>query len=149
VDSGYIFRAADRNDIEGIYSVEKESFKKPWTLEMFSEEIINNDRARYYVIEYNTEIIGYGGYWCIFDEAHIMNIAIKPEHRGIGIGELLLNGLIRTFMKENICKATLEVGANNKAAIGLYKKAGFVESGTRKGYYENTEDAIIMWKNGI
>jgi [ribosomal protein S18]-alanine N-acetyltransferase len=149
VDSGYIFRAAGKDDIDGIHSVEAESFTKPWSLGMFTDEITNNDRARYYVIEYNTEIIAYGGYWCILDEAHITNVAVRPGYRNRGIGEMLLSQIIGTFGKENIIRATLEVGINNKTAIGLYKKAGFTEAGIRKGYYENSEDAVIMWKEDI
>ena len=38
----------------------------------------------------------------------------------------------------------MEVNQNNIPAINLYKKYGFNILGTRKKYYNNTDDAIIM-----
>ena len=42
-------------------------------------------------------------------------------------------------------RIVLEVRISNMAAIGLYKKMGFVELGIRKGFYDlPKEDACIM-----
>ncbi|HEX7597469.1 MAG TPA: ribosomal-protein-alanine N-acetyltransferase, partial [Polyangia bacterium] len=39
----------------------------------------------------------------------------------------------------------LEVRRSNEAALGLYRRFGFVEVGMRPRYYEdNDEDAIVM-----
>ena len=40
---------------------------------------------------------------------------------------------------------TLEVRNTNAAAQDLYRRFGFVPAGIRKKYYENTDDAIVMW----
>jgi ribosomal-protein-alanine N-acetyltransferase len=44
---------------------------------------------------------------------------------------------------------TLEVRASNTAAQELYRWFGFVPAGVRKRYYENTDDAIVMWCHDI
>jgi [ribosomal protein S18]-alanine N-acetyltransferase len=44
---------------------------------------------------------------------------------------------------------TLEVRHTNTAAQNLYRRFGFVPAGIRKKYYENTDDAIIMWAHGV
>ena len=44
---------------------------------------------------------------------------------------------------------TLEVRASNTAAQELYRQFGFAPAGVRKRYYENTEDAIVMWCHEI
>jgi ribosomal-protein-alanine N-acetyltransferase len=44
---------------------------------------------------------------------------------------------------------TLEVRHTNTAAQQLYRRFGFVPAGVRKRYYENTDDAIIMWAHGV
>ena len=44
---------------------------------------------------------------------------------------------------------TLEVRASNTAAQELYRQFGFAPAGVRKRYYENTEDAIVMWCHDI
>jgi [ribosomal protein S18]-alanine N-acetyltransferase len=141
-----IIREATQEDILYIYNIEKACFEKPWAYSMFEEEITDNDKARYFVIEYNSEIVGYSGYWKILEESHIMNIAIKPGHQGKGLGRLLLEYMIGAFEAEKVERATLEVGVGNNKAISLYLSAGFMIKGIRKKYYNGREDAYIMWK---
>ena len=31
----------------------------------------------------------------------------------------------------------------------MYRRFGFVPAGVRRKYYENTDDAIIMWAHGV
>ncbi|RQW76978.1 MAG: ribosomal-protein-alanine N-acetyltransferase, partial [Geobacter sp.] len=39
---------------------------------------------------------------------------------------------------------SLEVRFSNITAISLYRSLGFTETGRRKSYYENGEDALLM-----
>lgn len=90
-------------------------------------------------------LIGYGGLWLSVDEGHITTIAVSPEYRGRGIGELLLNGLIDQAIALNADVLTLEVRVSNVVAQQLYLKYGFRALGTRPRYYtDNGEDALIM-----
>jgi ribosomal-protein-alanine N-acetyltransferase len=90
-------------------------------------------------------LVGYGGLWLSVDEGHITTIAVAPEYRGRGIGELLLNGLIDQAMAMNADLLTLEVRVSNVIAQQLYLKYGFRPLGTRPRYYtDNSEDALIM-----
>lgn len=56
-------------------------------------------------------------------------------------------------MKESISRgvkwSTLEVNEKNKAAIALYEKFGFKKVGTRKKYYNGTDDGHVMWVGKI
>lgn len=95
-------------------------------------------------------IVGYGGLWLSVDEGHITTIAVAPEYRGRGIGELALNGLIDQAMALNADMLTLEVRVSNVVAQQLYLKYGFKPAGTRPRYYtDNGEDALIMWTESI
>ncbi len=90
-------------------------------------------------------IVGYGGVWLSVDEGHITTIAVAPEYRGRGIGELLLNGLIDQALDLHADVLTLEVRISNVVAQQLYLKYGFRPVGTRLRYYtDNGEDALIM-----
>lgn len=110
------------------------------------KELLNNF-ARYLVIKQEDKVIGYGGMWIILDEGHITNIAIHPDFRGIGAGNLILTALIDLCKAEGITALTLEVRASNTIAQNLYYKFGFELEGIRKGYYaDNHEDALILWK---
>jgi ribosomal-protein-alanine N-acetyltransferase len=85
--------------------------------------------------------------WVMLDEAHITNIAVHPEYRGAGLGNLIIEVLVSDAKDEAVSAMTLEVRVNNLPALNLYKKYGFVEVAVRKNYYQDTgEDAIIMWK---
>lgn len=95
-------------------------------------------------------IVGYGGLWLAIDEGHVTTLAVEPEYRGRGIGELLLNGLTDQAMQLNAEILTLEVRVSNVVAQQLYLKYGFRPFGTRPHYYaDNNEDALIMSTDSI
>jgi ribosomal-protein-alanine N-acetyltransferase len=95
-------------------------------------------------------IVGFSGIWMMAGEAHITNIAVRQEYRGKGLGELLLLATIDLAEQQEASFMTLEVRASNIVAQSLYNKFGFMEMGTRRGYYlDNREDAIIMSTEAI
>jgi ribosomal-protein-alanine N-acetyltransferase len=90
-------------------------------------------------------IQGYAGMWLMVDEAHITTIAMRPEWRGCGLGELLLACLIEASLEAGAERVTLEVRVSNQTAQNLYRKYGFRQQGIRPRYYaDDNEDAYIM-----
>jgi ribosomal-protein-alanine N-acetyltransferase len=90
-------------------------------------------------------IFGYGGFWLMAGEAHISTIAVRPEWRRRGIGELLLVAMLERAVELGADLATLEVRVSNVAAQGLYEKYGFAKVGLHFRYYSDRgEDALIM-----
>ena len=141
-------REMREEDLDRVMEIEKEAFTPPWSREAFLLELTKNLLAKYIVVLVDGEVVGYGGIWLILDEGHITNIAVDQKHRGLGIGNRLLEGLIQLCIDRNIRAMTLEVRKSNEIAKSLYKKYGFQEYGIRPKYYQdNNEDAIIMWKN--
>ena len=95
-------------------------------------------------------MVGFAGLWLMVDEAHITTIAIHPDYRRRGLGELLLVSLIDIAYDIGARWVTLEVRVSNYTAQNLYRKYGFHESGVRHRYYsDNQEDALIMWTEEI
>ncbi|GCE20470.1 ribosomal protein S18-alanine N-acetyltransferase [Dictyobacter kobayashii] len=95
-------------------------------------------------------IIGFSGLWLMVDEAHITTIAMHPDYRGHGLGEMLLVSLIDISYNIGAKWVTLEVRVSNHTAQNLYRKYGFQEAGVRHRYYsDNQEDALIMWTDEI
>jgi [ribosomal protein S18]-alanine N-acetyltransferase len=88
------------------------------------------------------EILAYGCVWAIVDEAHITILAVHPDYRHQGFGQLVLWGLLRSAVDRELARATLEVRVDNAAAIQLYEKFGFKVAGRRKKYYDNADDAL-------
>ncbi|WP_138755744.1 ribosomal protein S18-alanine N-acetyltransferase [Paenibacillus sinopodophylli] len=141
-----IYRAMTMADIPAIVDIEHEAFSSPWTAEAFTNELMNNMFARYMIMEYERQVIGYGGMWIIMDEAHVTNIAVRADFRGQGLGSCLLLEMQRTAVFFGAAKMTLEVRPSNEVAQQLYRKYGFEPAGIRPRYYsDNNEDALIMW----
>jgi [ribosomal protein S18]-alanine N-acetyltransferase len=135
--------------INGMLNVSSLSFPVTWSRDSFDKEL-DNKLARYVVAVDNELVVGFAGMWLILDEAHITNIAVHPEYRGIGTGSMMLEALIEICHLEGASSMTLEVRRSNYRAQRLYSKYGFLQEGLRKSYYEdNGEDAVIMWKRNI
>jgi len=79
----------------------------------------------------------------IAGEAEILTLAVAPSHRRQGVARALVEaaaGVAASLAAESLF---LEVAADNAAAIGLYRAAGFAEVGRRRGYYAKAADAAI------
>ncbi len=124
--------------------IEKEAFDMPWTENMFIPEL-NCADATYLVGTRGDEVVCYGGFHTVLDEAHITNIAVKSTQRGRGIGKFLMSALLAKAREKGVKSVTLEVRDNNVPAIRLYESFGFRTEGVRKRYYNNKYDALIMW----
>jgi ribosomal-protein-alanine N-acetyltransferase len=141
------FESMKAADIEAILKIEQVSFSLPWTRSMFEQEL-NIPSSHFFVLWIlpGKEIIGYGGFWQVVDELHLVNMAVKPEHRQQGLGRKLLHFILCQGKALGLKRATLEVRVSNSAAQKLYEKVGFKNIAVRKGYYaDNREDAVIMW----
>jgi [ribosomal protein S18]-alanine N-acetyltransferase len=95
-------------------------------------------------------VVGYGGLWLMVDEAHVTSVAVHPQFRGRGLGELLMLSLARVAMRLEARYLTLEVRVSNTVARTLYEKLGFHQAGIRPRYYtDNNEDAVVMWSDEL
>jgi ribosomal-protein-alanine N-acetyltransferase len=142
-----VYRRANSKDIVDIFYVESRCFKSPWSMESIREDISENERALYVVAAEGGRIIGFCAMHSVFDEGHIMNVAVLEEYRGKRIGEKLLKKMFELAPPE-VENYTLEVRVSNAPAIKLYTRMGFRSFGLRPGYYADTgESAMIMWLN--
>jgi [ribosomal protein S18]-alanine N-acetyltransferase len=133
-------------DLEEVLAIERASFAGPWSRDMFLEEM-DNRNARLMVFRLEGKIIGYICFWMIMDEAHLLNIAVHPEHRGCGHGRAIMAYLESVCVQEGLNRLLLEVGRRNDPARRLYKKLGFSSIGFRKQYYAAIkDDALVMEK---
>lgn len=136
----------DVSHVDEIARIEAVSFKTPWSRQMIEDEL-KNPLAHYFVIENEGKVVAYMGYYRILDEAHITNIAVKPDEKRKGYGKMLLAFALDDMRKNGVLRTTLEVNEKNFQAIALYEKFGFSECGRRKKYYEGVDDALIFWLN--
>jgi ribosomal-protein-alanine N-acetyltransferase len=142
-------RAMKMTDLRTVLDIDHLSFPLPWSERTYRYEIKENPSSYMYVVEIhegrNLRVVGYVGFWFIVDEAHISTLAVHPDYRGHGIGELLLQTAINRAEKLNVRIVTLEVRISNQIAINLYRKYDFEVVGSRPRYYrDNNEEALLM-----
>jgi ribosomal-protein-alanine N-acetyltransferase len=143
-----ILRRARIFDISKMHAIEKASFPTPWSFDALFGDAFLNGNTFYTVVEYNRDVAAYGGMWLVLDEAHITNIAVKPEYRRLGFADQLLSYMEDLAYKNGAVAMLLEVRQSNLPAYTLYEKHGFYKIGTRPRYYKNpVEDAYIMRKD--
>ncbi len=155
-------------DVPEVMAIEKTSFPLPWPATAYRHELTHNKHSHYIVVRKRGPptlplrnrwfdhwfgrtkprpplMVGYGGFWVLDKEAHISTIAVRPDWRGRGIGELLLAAMIDLARTLNAQVVTLEVRVSNEVAQNLYRKYMFKETGYRRRYYrDNDEDALSM-----
>lgn len=79
-------------------------------------------------------------------KGHIVSVAVLHEYRKLGVGLDLVSKSLKAMGDYGANEFVLEVRESNVPAIGLYKKLGFENSKTLKGYYSDGEDAYLMSK---
>jgi ribosomal-protein-alanine N-acetyltransferase len=154
----------DLDDVDRVMEIERQSFSAPWSARAYRYEIAENGNSAMVVVRPASgpegalmqlarqiglarprPVLGYGGFWLLVDDAHIATIAVDPQWRGLGLGELLLLAMLERGDGLGAVRATLEVRVSNEVAQGLYRKYAFEIVSRRKRYYaDNNEDAYIM-----
>jgi ribosomal-protein-alanine N-acetyltransferase len=142
-------RLAGPGDLDAVLAIEEASFNNPTTREWYEGELKRPEVCFIYVMrtaEY--PVAGFCAFWLVVDQAHINNLAIRPELRGHGLGTHLLESIVTEARHLGATSLMLEVRRSNVAAQRLYAKAGFHESAVRKSYYtQPVEDALVLLRN--
>ena len=131
-------------DAPSVAKIEKECFSTPFS-EANILEYISNPIWNFFVAKAGENVLGYISFTKILDECQIVNVAVSPDTRKMGIGTLLIEKLLEYCKKNEVCKLFLEVRVSNIPAIKLYENFGFSAVGVSKNHYSlPTEDALLM-----
>lgn len=136
----------DETHVSQVAGIEKICFSDPWSESSVASEL-TNPLSEWLVCLEGNEVVGYIGSQTVMGETDMMNVAVLPEKRRMGIAEMLILSLIEKLKLRDSRCLTLEVRASNLPAISLYEKLGFSQVGRRPRYYYNPrEDALILRK---
>ena len=142
-------RPMQRSDIDAVFDLECLCFRSPWSRASLAGELRNNV-AHYFVILQDDAVVGYGGMWVLYEEAHVTNIGVHPDHRRKGYAKQLLQRMMRHALSLGAEAMTLEVRESNHGAQALYAQLGFEQNGYRPRYYEDTgEAALLLWNKNL
>jgi len=85
------------------------------------------------------EVIGFS--WVVlFDpgtglEGEVAEVYVSPEHRGRGVGEMLMQQAVRLFRERRVTLGYVWTRPDNEAAVRLYQSAGF----------EHNRQLVLTW----
>jgi RimJ/RimL family protein N-acetyltransferase len=116
------------------------------SIERWSADLDDPSAARF-VVEDGGRLVGEAN-------AHVnggradLGMAVALDHRGRGVGAVLLSALIAWARATGAHKVTLQVWPHNVAARRLYERFGFVEEGRLLRHYRRKSgelwDAVVM-----
>lgn len=124
--------------------VEAQCLDTAWT-EAQIREILGNKNAFYAVAVSGGTVCGIISGYSVCGDGQIINLAVLPSHRQMGIATKLTEHLFLRFCQAKTEAVTLEVACDNEKALAFYKKIGFVAVGRRNGFYHGT-DALVLEK---
>jgi [ribosomal protein S18]-alanine N-acetyltransferase len=134
-------------DLGEVQNIEDAVYPHPWTRGNFLDSLYSGYES--WVLRQRDGMLA--GYFLVMfavDEAHLLNITVRRDLHGRGIGRALLDKVVEIARDKSTTSVLLEVRPTNLRALSVYRQYGFAEIGRRKGYYpaaNNTrEDAIVM-----
>lgn len=143
-------RTVDETLLAQIVELDQLCFGGLWSIDGYQREIDSPNSELIALTIDNNQLIGLGCFWAILDEAHITIVAVHPDYRRRGLGQLIVFALLDRAGQRDLKRATLEVRISNQSAVTLYKNFQFSIAGQRKGYYTDTgEDALILWRGEL
>lgn len=141
-----VFKKLKPADAVAMSNIEKSCFSLPWSSEQCAGALRQKTFSAY-GLWHKDQLLAYISFYHHLDEVEIINLAVIPEQRRKGFGGKILSILLQVAAKMGMQKVVLEVRETNAAAIALYKRHGFCQSGIRRRYYpDNGENALIYQK---
>ena len=141
----------DAAQLESVLAIEFATYSHPWSHGNFADSL----RSGYWcpTLELSGQPIAYMVVMPGVQESHLLNITVSLQHRGQGLGLLLLQALTEYGHRRGDAWVWLEVRASNLRAQAIYAEYGFAQVGRRPGYYPaidtttgtaTREDALVM-----
>jgi ribosomal-protein-alanine N-acetyltransferase len=132
--------------LDEVLAIEQAAYPFPWTRGNFIDSLA----ARYLaeVLLDDHIVVGYFVAMPGVGEMHLLNLTVAPAWQGRGHGRALLDALVACCRARRDTALWLEVRESNARARAIYARYGFVEVGSRRGYYPaprgQREDAVVM-----
>ncbi len=134
-------------DIPEVTVIEESVYPYPWTRGNFLDSLYSGYES-WTLREDSGALAGYFLLMLAVDEAHLLNITVRRDLHGKGLGRMQLDKAVQLARDKGMTSLLLEVRPSNTRALAVYRAYGFVEIGRRKAYYpaagHSREDAIVM-----
>lgn len=133
-----------RRDMPEVLQAEQQSFDCAWTEEDFLR-CLRQRNCIGMVAEHGEKVVGFMIYELHKAKLHILNFAVHPSWRRLGVGGQMVSKLISKLSSHRRTRITLEVRETNLAAQLFFRKMEFRAVRVLRNFYEDTgEDAFLM-----
>lgn len=133
------------DDLDAVLANEFTGYDFPWTRGVFTDCLKVGNQC--WVLEKDNEIVGHAVVTIGAGEAHLLNVCIRGNAQGAGLGRALVMHALEKAYQAGADALFLEVRPSNHVAGRLYDSIGFTEVGVRKDYYPaplGHEDARVL-----
>jgi [ribosomal protein S18]-alanine N-acetyltransferase len=133
-----------RRDMPEVLQTEQESFEYPWTEEDFLR-CLRQRNCIGMVAEQGEKVVGFMIYELHKNKLHILNFAVHPPCRRLGVGAQMTAKLVSKLSSHRRTRITLDVRETNLAAQLFFRTQGFKAVRVLRSFYEDSgEDAFLM-----
>src|SRR5207253_9024650 len=133
-----------RRDMPEVLQAEQLSFEYAWNEEDFLR-CLRQRNCIGMVAEHGEKVVGFMIYELHKNKLHILNFAVHPAWRRLGVGAQMVAKLISKLSSHRRTRITLEVRETNLPAQLFFRAQGFKAVRVLRTYYEDSgEDAFLM-----
>lgn len=137
------------HNLKQIFQLETDSFHGGGYPFFFFRQALDCMGEFFIVAEIESDLVGYilGTLQAERPDAWILGMAVSKDIRKRGVGSILLKRLLKIFKNKGAKFVMLHVSPDNKPALKLYRKLGFVEINQEKNYFGVGQSRKFMKMN--
>ncbi len=133
-----------RRDMADVLRIERASFEQEWS----EEDFLNCLRQRNcigMVAEHDNEVVGFMVYGLHKSRLQIMNFAVAPSYRRMGIGHQMVDKLVNKLSQQRRQEILVDLRETNLSAQLFFQNQKFRAIRVVRGHFEDTgEDAYLF-----
>ena len=150
----YQIRRCEKDDVQAVININAETLPEHYS-DYFYYEILAEFPETFLVAELDGALIAY--VMCRIEygfshlkrlglarKGHIVSIAVREQHRGKGVGTMLMRSSQEAMLTKAATESYLEVRVTNSDAISLYQRLGYKVVSRLEAYYKDGEAALVM-----
>ncbi len=148
-------RQATPLDAGYVGSLSKEVFKKYGPYENILPGWLESGITLSFIAIKEKRPVGFAMLGQISQKSHLsgmlelLAVAVEPANHGLGIGDLLMEEVERTSVKQEVEKIILHTAVKNLPGRRLFDKHGFRPLKLKENFYPEGQDALLMYKDLI
>ena len=133
-----------RRDMPEVLHTEQQSFQFAWTEEDFLR-CLRQRNCIGMVAEHGEKVVGFMIYELHKNKLHILNFAVHPGWRRLGVGAQMVGKLVSKLSSHRRTRITLEVRETNLNAQYFFYRQEFKAVRVLRSFYDDSgEDAYLM-----